>query len=121
MKQIALICTFLYALLTSTNTFAQWEPDRRITFSDSGCENPKITSWGSNLIHVVWVDNRHGFPNYEIYYKRSTDSGTTWSPDLRLTNDPEGSLYPTISSSGSLVHVAWVDNRGNGSDVPPWN
>jgi hypothetical protein len=37
----------------------------------------------------------------------SSDGGTTWSADSRLTFDSALSEYPSITVSGSTVHVAW--------------
>jgi hypothetical protein len=60
-------------------------------------------------VHIVWWDNRDG--NYEIYYKRSTDQGITWEPDLRLTNDGSWSQFPQIALIDSVIHVIWEDGR----------
>ena len=46
-------------------------------------------------IHVVWHDDRDG--NTEIYYKRSTDNGTTWGADTRLTTDISWSERPSVA------------------------
>jgi hypothetical protein len=67
-----------------------------------------IASQSSN-VHVVLWDNRDG--NYEIYYKRSTNAGATWEPDMRLTNNPAISGSSSIAVSGDTVHVVWNDNR----------
>ncbi|WP_242466664.1 sialidase family protein [Brevibacillus brevis] len=54
---------------------------------------------GNGVIHAVWygVDSA-SFPNSNLYYSKSTDSGVTWSPAVKLTN---GNAYtqrnPVIS------------------------
>ena len=63
----------------------------------------------ANSVYVVWNDNRDG--NYEIYYKHSTDGGTTWSADTRLTNDPAASQNADVAVAGNNVHVVWDDTR----------
>jgi len=60
-------------------------------------------------VHVVWRDSRDG--NYEIYYKRSTDEGLTWSQDIRLTSDPAWSYRPSLDIADQMVHVVWIDQR----------
>jgi hypothetical protein len=67
-----------------------------------------VASSGAN-VHAVWHDNRDG--NTEIYYKRSTDNGTTWGIDRRLTVDSAWSERPSVALSDSLVHVVWYDGR----------
>ena len=61
------------------------------------------------------MDIRDG--NYEIYYNRSTDAGTTWETDTRLTNATGSSYYPSVSVSGLLVHVVWMDIRDGNYEI----
>jgi hypothetical protein len=111
----------LLTLFFAPTLFAQWEPDRRLTFSDSGATLSFYhNAWciavdSAGGVHAVWYDYRDG--NLEIYYKRSTDSGSTWLPDIRLTNDPRYSDYPTITLTSSTVHVVWNDERNGNYSV----
>jgi len=66
-------------------------------------------------VHVVWEDGRDG--NYEIYYKRSTDGGVSWGADTRLTSISGISSSPSVSVSGSVVHVVWYDNRDGNFEI----
>jgi hypothetical protein len=61
------------------------------------------------MVHVVWGDSR--WFQDEIYYKRSTDAGTTWSADIRLTDDPYSSIRPSVAVSDSFAHVVFYDTR----------
>jgi len=91
----------------STDGGETWRPEYRLTYSAvlMGTEYASIAVSGST-IHVVWNDFRLG--NDEIYYKRSTDNGITWGPDIRLTyNNPLSSFMPSICASGSNVHIVW--------------
>jgi len=93
----------------STDAGATWDSaDTRLTYNPYISEDPVIASGGS-IVHVVWEDSRDG--NFEIYYKRSTDSGATWSSDLRLTNAPGYSFIPDLSVFDSLIHLVWRDDR----------
>lgn len=85
-----------------------WGVDTRLSDLGSTSTNPTIVVSGS-IVHVVWNDDRDG--NLEIYYKRSTDGGLTWGADTRLSNDPGVSQHPSLSVSGSNVHVVWYDDR----------
>ena len=54
------------------------------------------------------------FSNDEIFYKRW--NGTTWSADVRLTNDSHTSTAARVASDPSgNVHVVWQDDRDAGS------
>lgn len=85
-----------------------WSADVRLSNTAGSSNMPGIAVSGS-VVHVCWYDSTAG--NWEIYYKRSTDGGTNWGSDTRLTNNTANSMYPTIAVSGTIVHVAWTDNR----------
>ncbi len=98
---------------------AQWEPDVRLTNDPADSWTSIPNAWcvaaSGDTVHVVWYDNRDG--NQEIYYKRSTDGGVTWGEDTRLTNKSADSWYPSIAVSGSVVHVAWDDDRDGNNEI----
>ncbi len=90
-----------------------WEPYERLTSApghswiSSGGERCLAVS--GDTLHAVWYDERTG--NDEVYYKRSTDGGTTWGPDVQLTLDSAYQAMPTVAVSGPVVHVFWTDER----------
>jgi hypothetical protein len=92
----------------STNAGVNWGADIRLTNSTGNSLNPSVAVSGS-VVHVVWQDIRDG--NNEIYYKCSTDGGASWGTDTRLTNNFAESANPSVTVSGSLVHVTWRDYR----------
>lgn len=104
----------LHLMLNIKYCNAQWEPDVRLTNdpenSYTSYNNARCIAANGNIVHAVWYDNRDG--NWEIFYKRSTDGGTSWGADTRLTNiDSANSEKPTIAVNGSVVHVVWQDIR----------
>ncbi len=92
----------------STDNGISWTSNLRLTNAPETSESPSIVASGPN-VHVVWWDNRDG--NYEIYYKRSSDEGMTWEPDVRLTDDGSWSQWPQIAITDSILHVIWEDGR----------
>lgn len=92
----------------STNAGISWGNDLRMTNFTGNSIACTVTGFNTNL-HLSWIDNRDG--NNEIYYKRSTDSGLNWETDIRLTNDTTSSGTPSISASGSNVHIIFRDRR----------
>jgi hypothetical protein len=91
-----------------------WSADTRLTNDLANSLDPSVAVFGS-VVHVVWQDNRDG--NYEIYYKSSTNGGSTWGADTRLTNDVGNSSRPVAAVSGSNIHVAWNDNRDGNDEI----
>ncbi|HEY3387371.1 MAG TPA: hypothetical protein VGK46_12725, partial [Saprospiraceae bacterium] len=75
---------------------------------------PAIAVW-NNEVHVAWSDQRSG--NDEIYYRKSSDGGTSWSVETRITNDSGDSGFPCISATGPVVHLVWTDNRIDDGEI----
>jgi hypothetical protein len=90
-----------------------WGPDTRLTF-ETASNLPSVFAAGSD-VHIVWKDNRDFNP--EIYYKHSLDGGNSWSADTRLTVTPLSSWAPTLTVSGSSVHVVWYDNSEGNNEI----
>lgn len=65
-------------------------------------------------LYVVWNDYRNG--DADIYLTRSTNNGASWSPPVRLNDDPLGNdahqFFPwvTVAPNGT-VYVGWFDSR----------
>ena len=116
MKTI-LIVVFAFVIY---DCYAQFEADVRLTNDPSesfkAYNNTKSIAATGNYVHVVWHDNR-AQPLKEIFYKRSTDQGLTWEPDVRLTTFLSSRHFPTVAVFGSTVHVAWQDHRISGAKV----
>lgn len=112
------ILTILFSLITA-QAFAQWQPDLRLTNNPSVSLTSHNNAWciasSGDSLHVLWHDNRDG--NYEIYYKRSSDGGSNWGADTRLTNNASLSEYPSVSASGQVVHAVWHDNRDGNPEI----
>lgn len=89
-----------------------WGDDIRISYGNYNAFLASIAVSG-NTVHIAWQDERDG--NDEIYYDRSTNGGTSWESEVRLTNDNGYSGLPSLGVNGSTVHVAWEEDRnGNG-------
>lgn len=93
---------------------ANWGSPVQITNSPGAAESPQIAVSGNNL-YVVWADTRDKVDaqgiDTTIYFKRSTDGGITWGPDIRLPSVVNTSRDPAICISANSVHVVWADWR----------
>ncbi len=98
----------------STDDGVTWGPDTRLTINNSTSVHASVFAADTN-VHIVWQDNRDG--NWEIYYKRSTDRGITWGADTRLTTNSSTSAYPTVTVSGTAIHITWYDVRDGNPEI----
>lgn len=87
-----------------------WKAENRLTnhtaASTTTPPSSRSVSTDGNTIHVVWTDKKiSNIPN--VFYKRSTDGGTTWGNDI-IISDYCGT-DPSLSISGSNLCVTWTD------------
>jgi len=92
---------------------AAWT-SKRLTYNSGGSEIPGIAVSGAN-IYVVWMDNTTG--NWEIYFRRSSDSGVTWMTSKRLTHNAGDSMFPSVAASDDNVYVTWHDETPGQLDI----
>ncbi len=85
-----------------------WSPDANLTDTAGMKTDPAIAVAGET-VHVVWCDRRWGYPA-AIMYRRSTDNGRTWLPEICLHANSWNSRNPAIAATGSTVHVAWASD-----------
>ena len=100
----------------STDNGLTWQTDTRLTNVDSWSEYPSIAVSGSN-IHIVWMDDRDESYYPEIFYKRSTDGGISWSADEKLTSNPSDPGIPSLAVSGNNIHIVWHDIRDGNWEI----
>ncbi len=94
----------------STDGGISWGTDTRLTTNNNILSPGPSVAISGTTVHIVWWDTRNG-GGIEIYYKRSADEGVSWGPETRLTNAFGTSSTPSLSVSGSVVHVVWQDER----------
>jgi hypothetical protein len=97
----------------STDGGLSWSSDTQLTINDSSSSFSASVAVSGSVVHIVWMDERDG--NRDLYHKRSTNNGTNWSDDERLTNDPADLANHSAAISGSAVYTIWTDYR-DGSD-----
>ncbi|MBE0432226.1 hypothetical protein IBX73_02030 [candidate division WOR-3 bacterium] len=120
MKVLGVVPMGLILVVLSTGfLFGQWETDVRLTTDADSSYTSYNNAWcvaaSGDTVHVAWYDGRDG--NEEIYYKLSTDNGSNWDADARLTDDMSISQLASVAASGSMVHVVWSDERNSNWDI----
>ena len=83
--------------------------------------NPALAAGSSGKIYLVWQDNRRsGSADFDVYFARSPDGGTTWLPNVELDvhSGEAASNWPAIATGPSQqVYVAWHDSRRGNWDI----
>ncbi len=85
------------------------EAEKLLTNHNGGSYGGPLV-WTGAFYGVAWPDNRQD-ENVEVYFNRLDRNGDKLGPDLRLTNTPGFSLYPSISYDGSEFLVFWTDEE----------
>lgn len=94
-------------LKISTDGGTSWKASKRLTWTTGSSFYPWIAIDTGDNLHVGWMDNTKG--DYEIFYKKSTNGGTTWSTK-RLTYNVGNSYYPKIAFGNSNnPQMVWAD------------
>lgn len=83
-----------------------WKESKALTLAAGMACDPVIDSYGDN-VYVTWVDEKDG--NKEIYFKASNDRGNEWLPYVRITNDDNRSMNPTMVVLNNNIYIAWEE------------
>ncbi|MCE1164763.1 MAG: T9SS type A sorting domain-containing protein [Bacteroidetes bacterium] len=91
---------------SSTDDGVTWGADIPLTQRATYSTYPTI-SVNSAYIHVAWKDERTS--NAKIYYRRSTNSGANWEPEIKLSDDEYPAGVPSISASMYSLSAVWSE------------
>jgi hypothetical protein len=101
---------------TSPDFGASWSNDTQLTFDSSFNLKPEVYQLSNGSIWVLWHSDRSG--DYELYLKTSSDAGSSWSSDTRLTADPNLDKMPSVfETSDGLIWLVWSSDRTGKGDI----
>jgi hypothetical protein len=115
----------------ATADFVGFTADARVNDDPNIAEQSNVAmAVYNNNIYLVWHDMRNS--DFDIYFSKSTNGGTTWGDgldnnndirvddtDRNLNNSDNESMqkYPDIAVDGSgNIYVVWQDDRGGRGD-----
>jgi len=100
----------------SANNGDTWSSAQRLTWTLGVSHYAAVAIDSADRVHVFWDDSTPG--NYEIYYKKSANGGTTWTANKRLTWTSGESIRPdaAVDSAGRL-HVVWQDSTTGNREI----
>ena len=76
--------------------------------------SPQLVVGPDGVLHTVYSYGPGGGDDCDSFYRRSTDGGATWGPEIRLHDDTSTSdqFFPTLSvGAGNIVSATWYDRR----------
>ncbi len=85
--------------------------------------SPQIAVDQNSNLHVVYSYDPDGYNTGDVinvYYRRSTDHGATWGPEIRLNDDDttRDQFFPALVVSPSgIVGASWYDRRLNSDNT----
>ncbi len=95
---------------------ATWSASQQVIFTPGNSSVPALAVDFSGNLHLAWMDDTPG--DIEIYYRKSTDSGVSWTIAQRLTWTTGYSDSPGLSvdSSGN-PYVVWEDDASGKEEI----
>lgn len=94
----------------STDDGASWGAETRLTFDPPGMPKeswaPSLAVW-KDSVHIAYLDHRTGV--FQNYYRRSSDAGQSFAPEVMLASDSkfQNAARPTIAARDGAVHLTW--------------
>lgn len=100
----------------SSDGGTSWTATKRLTWTSSYCSSPSIAVDASSNLHLVWSRAPES-GGREVYYKKSSDGGASWTSGKRLTWTSGSSESPAIAVDPSgNPHIAWKESLGTWPD-----
>jgi hypothetical protein len=100
----------------SHNNGTSWSQDVNLTNNPTDDFAPSIMQASNGTIWLAWSSIRTG--NYEIFYKTSSNLGTSWSSDTQLTLDSYRDSRPAIAQmKDGRIWVVWYSDRYGNNEI----
>ena len=89
-----------------------------LTQNEDDSVYPQISSSSEN-IYIVWQESvgSYGTSNYDIFFKKSNDSGETFGSPINLSNNSGFSEHPQIASVENIIYIVWVDDSSGEREI----
>ncbi len=92
-------------LSKSSDSGASFHVPLDMSTTDGQSGTPEVITSGNN-VYAVWMDNTSG--NYDIFFAKSTDGGTSFEKPIDISNLKGDSGYPQLAVWKNNVYVTWT-------------
>jgi hypothetical protein len=87
-----------------------------INMSDnSGSSQSPDVEASAGDVYVAWYDSTPG--NFDIFFRASNDTGSTFGTALNLSNNSGSSQSPDVEASADEIYAAWYDNTPGNNEI----
>ena len=66
-------------------------------------------------LYINWSDQRHGPTDTDVWFRKSSDGGNTWSPPVRVNDDQAGKhqffTWMSIDQITGYIYIVFYDRR----------
>jgi hypothetical protein len=111
---------YLHAPLGQADSVRSWSEARRIN-NQRTVYYDALAADSTGALHAFWNESMLDDPKKpnkdcpgcsDLFYRRTTDGGKTWSAPINLSQSPEGSAKPQVKiGKDNEVHVVWDEGR----------
>ena len=114
---------------SATSASGPWSTPVKINDDPAGTGRwqfwPSLDVAPDGRVDVMWYDFRDSANGIGVYYTSSSDGGTTWSSNVKVTNLPTGFTptsdfagdYNGIASLNEKIQVVWMDRRNTNQEI----
>jgi hypothetical protein len=106
------IIKFDKASQTGENYWDDWGIDKSVNDSEAGDRllHPVIASYSEQYVYAVWKDDRAGGDDFELWFRKSTDNGSSWSGEKCIA-------WEETPESLDLIGRPSMAIDGDGNDI----
>jgi len=100
----------------SSDGGSSWSSATQLTFDSNDDRGPAILKTADGKLWLFWQSKRTG--DFNVFYKNSSDGGSSWSSATQLTFDSNIDKQPAITQANDgTIWLAWSSNRTGNDDV----
>ena len=90
-----------------------WSTPQNISNNEESSEDSSIVTNGTS-ISITWMDDSSG--NEEIYFSKSDDGGTTWTPGRNISGNSRRDVNPISATDGTNLFFSWENTSEESND-----
>lgn len=109
----------LSCTIVNQYTIFECGPIQNLSDNEGSSLFSQIAVSGNN-VYVVWADNTTPTGTIDLFFRKSTDGGTTFGPTQNLMENAPGDSVgqPQVAVSGNNVYIVWDNgNPGDGEKI----